>query len=140
MPTGYDLLEHSHEFRMHMLKRLAAGLIDAIVIFIPILVVIYFFNFEMKELLAGVFSGFGWFSYSTILESKTGTTIGKKALGLIVVSIDGPMTLSKGVVRNIPKMFWYIFLPMDVFIGLNNQNDPRRRWCDLIAGCVVIKK
>jgi uncharacterized RDD family membrane protein YckC len=140
MPTGYDLLEHSHEFRMHLLRRLAAGLIDATVIFIPVAAAIYFINLEPKEILAGVVSGFGWFLYSAISETKTGSSIGKKALDLVTVSLDGPMTLSKGVVRNVPKMFWYVFLPVDILVGLAVNEDPRQRWVDKIAKTSIIKK
>ncbi|TFG55889.1 MAG: RDD family protein [Methanomassiliicoccus sp.] len=140
MPTGYDLIEHSHEFRMHLLKRLAAGLIDAVVIFLPVVLIVYLVGLEPKEMLVGVLSGFGWFFYSAISESRTGTSLGKKTLGLIVVSIDGPMTFSKGVVRNISKMFWYIFLPIDVLVGMAICNDPRQRWVDSIAKTIIIKK
>ncbi len=140
MPTGYDLLEHSHEFRMHMLRRVAAGLIDALLIFIPVTFITFLFNIEPKELLVGVMTGFGWFIYSAIMESQSGTTIGKKVLGLIVVSIDGPMTMSKGIVRNVPKMFWYIFLPLDVFIGMTIESDPRRRWVDNLTDTSVVRK
>ena len=140
MPTGYDLIEHSHEFRMHLLKRLAAGLIDAIVIFLPVVLIVYLFGLEPKELLVGVLSGFGWFFYSAISESRTGTSLGKKALGLIVVSTDGPMTFSKGIVRNVPKMFWYVYLPFDLLIGLGMASDPRQRWVDKMAMTIVIKK
>jgi uncharacterized RDD family membrane protein YckC len=140
MPTGYDLLEHNHDFRAHMLKRIAAGLIDAAVIFIPVVAVIYLIDLEPRELLTGVLSGFGWFIYSAIAESRTGTTLGKKILGLIVVSTDGPMTFSKGIIRNVPKMFWYLFLPLDVFVGLAISKDPRQRWVDNIAQVTVISE
>lgn len=140
MPTGYDLLEHSHEFRVHMLRRLAAGLIDALLIFIPVTFIIFLFDVEPKELLVGVITGFGWFVYSAIMESRSGTTVGKKVLGLIVVSIDGPMTISKGIVRNVPKMFWYVFLIVDTFVGMGINSDPRQRWVDTISKTIVIKK
>ena len=140
MPTGYDLLEHNHDFRVHMLKRLAAGLIDAAVIFVPVLAIIYLIDLEPRELLAGVLSGFGWFIYSALAESKAGTTLGKKMLGLIVVSTDGPMTFSKGVIRNVPKMFWYLFLPLDLFVGLAVSKDPRQRWVDRVGRTTVIRK
>ena len=140
MPTGYDLLEHSHEFRMHMLRRLAAGLIDATIVFVPVTMAIYLLDLEPKELLVGIISGFGWFAYSAISESLKGATLGKRMLGLFVASIDGPMTFSKGVVRNVPKMFWFIFLIVDIFVGLGLSDDPRRRWADGIACTVVIKK
>jgi uncharacterized RDD family membrane protein YckC len=137
MPTGYDLIEHNHEFRMHLLKRLAAGLIDAVVVFVPVIAVIYLIGLEPKELLAGVLSGFTWFIYSTVSESRTGSSLGKRALGLIVVSTDGPMTFSKGIVRNVPKMFWYLFLPIDILVGLAVSKDPRQRWVDGVAGTTV---
>jgi len=140
MPTGYDLMEHSHEFRMHILRRLAAGLIDATIIFVPVTVLIFLFDLEPKELLAGILSGFGWFIYSALSESLKGATLGKKVLGLFVASIDGPMTFSKSVIRNVPKMFWFIFLIIDIFVGLGLSEDPRRRWVDGVANTVVIKK
>ncbi len=140
MPTGYDLLEHSHEFRMHMLRRLAAGLIDVSLIFIPVGLLVFIFDVEPKELLVGVISGFGWFLYSTVAEWKKGATIGKTLVGHVVVSIEEPMTLSKAVVRNVPKMFWYVFLPIDFFIGLGFNIDPRQRWVDTISKTTVVKK
>ena len=139
MPAGYDLLEHSHDFRMHLLKRLAAALLDAAVVFVPITLAIYLIDLEPKEMLAGVVSGFGWFLYSAVMESMKGTSIGKRMLGLAVASKDEPMTLSKGVVRNVPKMFWFIFLPLDLLVGLSRNEDPRQRWTDSVAATTVIK-
>jgi uncharacterized RDD family membrane protein YckC len=139
MPTGYDLIEHSHDFRVHLLKRLAAGLLDAAVVFIPVTLAIYLTGLEPKELLAGVISGFGWFLYSAVSESRTGTSLGKRMVGLAVASKDGPMTFSKGIVRNVPKMFWFIFLPLDMLVGLSREQDPRQRWTDGVAATTVIK-
>ncbi len=138
MPTGYDLIEHNHDFRVHLLKRLAASLIDVLIVFTPILLITYALGLESREILAGVLSGFAWFIYSAAMESRTGYTIGKKTMGLFVVSNDGPMTLSKGIVRNVPKMFWYIFLPLDLFVGMANDKDPRQRWVDGVAGTTVV--
>jgi len=139
MPTGYDLIEHSHDFRMHLLKRLAAGLFDAAVVFIPVTLAIFLIDLEPKELLTGVVSGFGWFIYSAVMESRTGASLGKRLLGLAVASKDGPMTFSKGIVRNVPKMFWFIFLPLDLLVGLSREGDPRQRWVDSVAATTVIK-
>lgn len=140
MPTGYDLLEHSHEFRIHVLRRLAAALIDVVLIFIPVILILLFLRIEPIELMVGVLSGFCWFFYSTIFESTMSATLGKKVMSLLVVSTDNPMNLSKGIVRNVPKMFWFIFLPVDVFVGFAVASDPRQRWTDKIANTVVIKK
>jgi len=138
MPTGYDLIEHSHDFRVHLLKRLAAGLLDAAIVFIPATVLVYLIGLEPRELLTGTLSGFGWFFYSVISEARTGSSLGKRTLGMEVVSKDGPMTLSKAVVRNVPKVFWFIFLPLDVFVGLSRDADPRQRWVDSVAATTVI--
>jgi len=139
MPTGYDLIGHSHDFRMHLLKRLAACMVDVAVVFVPVTVAIYLLDLEPKELLAGVISGFGWFLYSAVSESRTGTSLGKRMVGLAVASKDGPMTFSKGIVRNVPKMFWFIFLPLDMLVGLSREQDPRQRWTDGVAATTVIK-
>jgi len=140
MPTGYDLLEHSHGFRMHVLRRFAAGLIDISIVFIPITAIIFMINLQPRELLVGVLSGFGWFFYSAVSEARIGSSVGKKIMGLIVVSLDGPMTFSKGILRNVPKMFWYLFLPIDIVVGLAINKDPRQRWVDKIAMTSIIKK
>ena len=140
MPTGYDLLEHNHEFRMHMLKRFAASVVDSVLVFIPVTLLVFLLDLGPKELLTGVLSGFCWFVYAAIAESRTGTTVGKRAMKLVVVSKDGPMTFSKGIVRNVPKMFWYIFLPLDVLVGLSANGDPRQRWVDIVATTTVVKR
>ncbi len=77
MPTGYDLLEHNHEFRMHMLKRFAASVVDSVLVFIPVTLFVFLLALEPKEILTGVLSGFCWFVYATISESRTGATVGK---------------------------------------------------------------
>lgn len=140
MPTGYDLIEHSHEFRMHILRRLAAALIDAAFVFVPVILVVYLLELEPNELLAGVLSGFAWFLYSAAFDGIRSATPGKKVMNLIVVSLDGPMTLSKAVVRNVPKMFWYVFIILDFFVGLGLSKDPRQRWVDTVSNTIVIKK
>jgi hypothetical protein len=50
------------------------------------------------------------------------------------------MTMRKGVVRSVPKFFWYVFLIIDVLIGLGIKGDPRQRWTDRIANTIVIKQ
>jgi len=139
MPTGYDLLEHSHGFRMHMLRRLIGAFIDIVVIFIPVIIIIYILKIESKDIIAGIVSGFGWFFYSVLFEGYKGTTLGKRVTGHIVVSLNGPMTYTKAIIRNVPKIFWYLFLPVDFFVGLSISKDPRQRWTDGVANTSIIK-
>src|SRR5207249_2176170 len=82
----------------------------------------------------GIFGGILLFVYSTFLEAIFRTTIGKFIVGLEVRSVRGPMTFSKAVVRNIPKLFWFAFPLLDTLAGLVVDGDPRRRWSDNVLG------
>src|SRR5437879_12231842 len=78
----------------------------------------------------GIFGGIILFVYSTFLEAIFRTTIGKFIVGLEVRSVRGPMTFSKAVVRNIPKLFWFAFPLLDTLAGLVVEGGPRQRWSD----------
>ncbi|MDH7508719.1 MAG: RDD family protein [Methanomassiliicoccales archaeon] len=140
MPTGYDILEHSSALRWHWLRRIAAAIIDAFIIFIPIRVLLFFINSPYQDIIAGVAAGVAWFLYSSILEGIYGKTIGKSLLNLKVICVreNEHLSMHKTFIRSVPKIFWYIFLPLDVLVGLAIDGDPRQRWSDTIAGTSVI--
>jgi len=138
MPTGFALLESSATLRNHWLRRLAAALIDATIIFVPIRVALVFVTVFNPDIVAGVAAGVAWFLYSGILEGIYGQTVGKRLLHLKVVSMVEHRTIRQGLVRSVPKMFWYIFLPIDVIIGLMLEGDPRRRFTDSVSLTSVI--
>lgn len=138
MPIGYELLEQSGDFRRHWLKRVAAGLIDGAIIAVPISLALGAVSSVEAALLAGVFSGVGLFAYSAILEGWFGQTIGKKLLHLRVVSLGNKGRFYQAIIRSVPKIFWYAFLPIDVFAGLATNGDPRQRWSDHAANTTVV--
>ncbi|MEM2944056.1 MAG: RDD family protein [Methanomassiliicoccales archaeon] len=140
MPTGYDLLEHSSALRRHWLRRIVAAVIDALILFIPIRIALSHVVVPYKDIFAGVLAGVAWFVYSGVLEGVYAKTIGKKLLSLKVIPVkDGEeLSLSKTFIRSVPKIFWYIFLPLDVLVGLAIEGDPRQRWSDTVAGTSVI--
>jgi uncharacterized RDD family membrane protein YckC len=138
MPTGFDLLEHSRTLRRHWLKRLAATFVDIMIIFVPMRIVIFFVNAPYQDVAAGILSGIVWFIYSTLLEGMYGKTLGKWFFNLRVVSLTEKKTLHQISTRNVPKFFWYIFLPFDVIVGLTLEEDPRQRWTDTVAKTTVI--
>lgn len=138
MPIGYELLEQSGDFRRHWLKRVAAGLIDGAIIAVPISLALGAVNSVEAALLAGVFSGVGLFAYSAILEGWFGQTLGKRLFHLRVVSMGEKGRWYQAVVRSVPKIFWYVFLPLDVFAGLAVEGDPRQRWSDHVANTTVV--
>lgn len=139
MPTGYDLLEHSSALRRHWLRRIVAAVIDALVLFIPIRIAFYFAAVPYEDIFAGILAGVVWFVYSGVLEGIYGKTMGKKLLNLKVIPVkEGEeLSLDKAFIRNVPKIFWYIFLPLDVLVGLAIEGDPRQRWSDTVAGTSV---
>ncbi len=138
MPTGFDLLEHNSALRKHWLKRIAAMLIDVVIIFVPIRVALLFLDFSNQDIMAGILSGAAWFVYGGVLEGRFGKTVGKRIVHLRVVSLIETRSLHQTFIRNVPKIFWYIFLPLDVLVGLSLDGDPRQRWTDTIARTSVI--
>jgi uncharacterized RDD family membrane protein YckC len=138
MPTGYELLEQSGDFRKHWLKRIAAGLVDGVIIAVPISLALNGMSSIEAALLAGIFSGVGLFAYSAILEGWFGQTIGKRLLHLRVVSLGDKGRFHQAIIRSVPKIFWYAFLPIDVLAGLATEGDPRQRWSDHAANTTVV--
>jgi len=133
MPTGYEILGSSRALRKHWLKRLGAALIDAAIIFIPVRLALVFVHDFNQDILAGLLSGAMWFLYSGVLEGLYGKTLGKHLLYLKVISLSENRSIWQGFIRSVPKLFWYAFLPLDVFIGLALEGDPRQRFVDRAA-------
>lgn len=76
-------------------------------------------------------------AYFIILESGWGRTIGKEAMGLKTVRVDGKhMDLGASFLRNISKINWLLLL-LDVFAGLLIQGDGRQKFSDRLAGTTV---
>jgi uncharacterized RDD family membrane protein YckC len=74
--------------------------------------------------------------YSTVLEGFSGQTVGKRALGMSVIRIDGrKIDYEHAAVRNFGK----VLLPFDFAFGYT-LNDPRYiRYFDKFAGTTVIE-
>ena len=78
-----------------------------------------------------------FFVYWTILEYKTGQTIGKKILNLKLVNLSGEKPSLKGVaISSFGKSF---LLPFDVILGWFMTNEKRQRIFNKLGDTVVIK-
>ena len=137
MVTGFDILGHDRVLRKHWLLRMLAILIDMLIVFFAVGLALVFLNMD-TVLVAGVSASIALFLYSGIMEVVGGATLGKRILGLKVVSIDGKKNMAGALLRNIPKVFWYILLPIDTLIGLAGRGDPRQRSFDRMAGTTVV--
>ena len=80
-----------------------------------------------------------WILYFTYLEGKSGETIGKRAMGIKVVSEKGKMDYTKSFIRNIIRII--DFLPIVYILGfivaLASKNN--QRIGDLAARTMVVK-
>jgi uncharacterized RDD family membrane protein YckC len=75
-------------------------------------------------------------TYSTLLESFNGQTLGKRFLGLKVVKTDGKkLSYDQDAVRNFGKAF---LLPFDLAAGLHLKDKKFLRYFDKYAGTTVV--
>ena len=78
-----------------------------------------------------------FFVYWTILEYKTGQTIGKKILNLKIVNIYGEKPDLKGImISSFGKSF---LLPIDVILGWLLTNEKRQRVFNKLGGTLIVK-
>ncbi len=78
-----------------------------------------------------------FFVYWTILEYKTGQTIGKKILNLKVTDIHGNSPSLKGIiVSSFGKSF---LLPIDVVLGWILTNEKRQRVFNKLGDTLIVK-
>ena len=78
-----------------------------------------------------------FFAYWTVLEYKTGQTIGKKILNLKVTNISGNKPSLKGIIiGSFGKAF---LLPIDVVLGWILTNEKRQRVFNKLGDTLVVK-
>ena len=78
-----------------------------------------------------------FFVYWTILEYKTGQTIGKKILNLKIVNVYGKKPDLKGImISSFGKSF---LLPIDVVLGWFLTNDKRQRVFNKLGDTLIVK-
>lgn len=78
-----------------------------------------------------------FFSYWTILEFKTGQTIGKKLLNIKITNMKGGKPDLKGVlISSFGKSF---ILPIDVILGWILTNQKRQRVFNKLGDTIIVK-
>ena len=117
------------------LVRLVAAFIDGIILVVVNLLITVVFNQQVAGLLTFIV-GIGYYVY---FWSTSGSTPGKQAMGLRVVSTDGSIpTASKAFLRYVG----YIISAIPFFLGfIWIAFDPQKQgWHDKIAGTYVVKR
>ncbi|OGS51026.1 MAG: hypothetical protein A3K65_05935 [Euryarchaeota archaeon RBG_16_68_12] len=136
MVSGFDILGQNRTLQVHWAKRVAGFALDCIVVLAPVSTALFLLG-ERRIVSYGVLSGLVFWAYSTVGEALARKTLGKTLAGLEVRPVAGPMTFGKAAVRNVPKLFWYLFPVLDTVAGLLMQGDPRQRFSDRILGTTV---
>jgi len=136
MVNGFDIIGQNRTLQVHWAKRIAAFVVDCIVVLAPVWILLFLLG-ERRVSAYGIASGIGFFAYSTVAEAVWRKTVGKTLAGLEVRPVAGPMTFGKAAVRNIPKLFWFLFPLLDSIAGLLVEGDPRQRFSDRILGTTV---
>jgi len=76
--------------------------------------------------------------YFSFLESYYGWTYGKRIMNLTTGKLRGEkLPLDAAFIRNISKIYW-IFILIDVIVGLASPGDPHQKASDRIAGTTVV--
>lgn len=136
MVSGFDILGQNRTLQVHWTKRIVAFALDCVVVLAPVWTVLFLLG-ERRIAAYGVLSGVAFFAYGTVAEAVWRRTVGKTIAGLEVRAVSGPMTFGKAAVRNVPKLFWFLFPLLDTIAGLVVEGDPRQRFSDRILGTTV---
>lgn len=136
--------------QLYWFKRLIAFVIDAIIVVVVLVVAAVALAIPvlllsgvgaLTALFAGVFSvlaGLFLLLYFTIAESSVGATIGKRAMGLKVVAVNGGHpNIGQAFVRNISKIHWVLLL-LDVVVGLATSKQYTQKFSDRFIGTAVV--
>ncbi len=138
MVTGFDILGHDKRLQRHWAFRALAIIIDGIIVFVTLGIIFWLIDYN-DYVFAGLFSSTAFFLYSATLEYSFDFTIGKKLAGLKIRPLTSDKPGNRIILRNVPKLFWFVLLPLDTVIGLATRGDPRQRMFDRIAQTTVIQ-
>ncbi len=147
--SGLDEAFKQPKAQNYWLRRIAAFIIDAIIVSVVLIVVAAviaipsFFILGvagMSSFFAGGFalvSGLILFFYFIVAEVTRGATLGKSLVHLRVVGPNGgnPRVV-ESLVRNISKIYW-ILLILDVVVGLATSKEYTQKFSDRLVGTKV---
>jgi uncharacterized RDD family membrane protein YckC len=145
--TVVESFEKDPHLQDHWIKRAIAYIIDSIIVGVAttILLAIALFPVFIGNPFAffNIFSfpfamGLLYILYFSIAETMYGATIGKRLLGLTVVTkTDGKLSFEKAFIRNISKIHQVLLL-LDLIGGLITSSDLHQKYTDRIANTTVI--
>jgi uncharacterized RDD family membrane protein YckC len=136
--------------QIYWVRRILAFVIDAVIVFVIVGVLVAVASLPFLILSGpGVFSAVfgGIFSflaglilvlYFTAAEVISGSSLGKRILGLKVVGAGGRFpNAGEAFVRNLSKIYWLLLLT-DIIVGLAISKDYTRKYSDKLMGTSVV--
>jgi uncharacterized RDD family membrane protein YckC len=147
--SGFDALTKDSNAQMYWVKRFIAIIVDYVIIGIVVWAIVFaalssFFFAGGYGAMAFVFGGFTivvgviLILYFPLSEVMWGATIGKRVLGLKVVSKNGTNpTFVEAFVRNVSKIYWLLLL-LDVIVGLAVSKGYQQKYTDKMMGTSVV--
>jgi len=136
MVTGFDFLSQDKGLQEHWVRRFAAIVIDALIIYAPI--TLLFRMLGTSLFFPWFLTGGLFFLYCALFDAAIGGTVGKILLHLKTVSMTGKIDFAQAIIRNVSKLF-AVFLLLDWVIGMAvDTKDPRQKWTDQLAKTSVM--
>ncbi len=133
------LAKWTDRFLAWLIDFIIISIISTAIIFLSFGTIDYEFNDDgfFGENIQYIPTSILFFAYWTILEYKTGQSIGKKILNLKIKNIDNSNPSLKNIlISSFGKSF---LLPIDVIIGLILTNEKRQRIFNRLGDTVIIK-
>lgn len=139
MSSALDEVLENKQAQEFWLRRFIAIIIDALIIFIPITVMVSIaWSMGFFGQVSWVISGALLVAYSALFESELGYTIGKRIMGLEVVSLDPrPYDMKRALIRNITKIHG-VFLIIDMLLGILAEDRTNMRYLDTVVATEVV--
>ncbi len=134
----------------YWVRRILAFVIDAVIVFVAVgilvaLTALPFLIFSgpgvFGAVIGGVFtflSGVLLVLYFTAAEVLSGSSIGKRVLGLKVIAAGGKLpNAGEALVRNLSKFYWLLLL-LDIIVGLATSKGYTQKYSDRLMGTSVV--
>ncbi len=137
MVTGFDIWGHDPALRRHWSGRIAAFLVDAVIAFAPTSIILFLMGIDDPAQI-GLVNTVVFYLASSVPESLTGATLGKRVFGYRVHPTKGESLSGRVCIRNITRVFWFVLPPIDFVLGMATRGDPRDKIMDRVAGTRVV--
>ncbi len=136
--SAFDKIGTDRMLQDHWLRRLIAGIIDWVIIWVVTQIIL--FLIAIPALVLGVLPAFVGFSsllqgvlfflYAWFMESSRGSTFGKQIMNLKVTTLQGGLpSPDKAALINISKINPILWL-IDTLIGMALPGDPHQKYSD----------